>query len=357
MDLKASLRWFPNTAAGVALGLGGHALLWKNVHMWPASGDSPILEILNLFFWWLALLIGVIIFLAYALKVAFHRDIVVKEWVHPVRFNFFCGPPAMFCCFIGMALPVRYTNEPENNSGQQVGWCIVASLQVVLSTIAYRRWIFKSSTEDAASAPYLLCIVSWFLLSVWGQTPPCRIDELGLPFVAATFGIGTFWIAIVYPIIITGIFPGRTKQGHPALFLLLAPPSVAAIAVGGPSLNDGFGPASEAIFGSMVFLFLVLLSGSPQYLKQPEVFGVYWAYVFPPCALCVLSMKLESARVSSAFETLTWILICITVAMLVMVFSRMTAHQVQVCRGDALWNDPLVPSHEPESTLMQMEQL
>merc|ERR1719221_1656084 len=104
------------------------------------------------------------------------------------------------------------------------------------------------------------------------------------------FGVGSFFSLFYYPFILLGIYAGRTEPGSPALFLMVAPISVAGIGLIG--LCGGITPATEGMFGIAFFIKLLLVRGGPKILQRPSVFGTYWAYVFPNAALASLSIQI-----------------------------------------------------------------
>lgn len=163
---------------------------------------------------------------------------------------------------------------------------------------------------------------------------------LGLPAAAMCLGVGTFWAAFDYPLILAGVAAGRTKAGSPALFLVLAPPPVAATAVA--RLSGGFGPFCSGILGVSLFLLLFLLLASPRIVPRPETIGFYWAYVFPPAALATFAVLVAEANDTRALDGLAVALCTLAVLSIVLVLLRMSFQIVLVCRGDDQWSDPLV---------------
>jgi tellurite resistance protein TehA-like permease len=118
------------------------------------------------------------------------------------------------------------------------------------------------------------------------------------------------------------------EKGSPALFLLIAPPSVLAIGLGGFA-GGNFDGAPSMVFGYCAVVLGILLKLGPQLTAKPTLFGAYWAYVFPFAALASLSVQMAGSRRTGAMEALAWVLVVGAQGALLAVFCRMTWHQVQ----------------------------
>jgi tellurite resistance protein TehA-like permease len=266
--------------------------------------------------------------------------VVKAEYLHPVRFNFLVGP-CIAICMLAIAMPPD-VEDPKDVL--QVIWVIALFYQFSAALVVYHRWLFASDASEMAAAPYLLSIVSWFLLCLLGRTSGMD-KSLELPVSAMCYGVGCFFSVFVYPFILTGIHSGRTERGSPALFLMLAPLSVAGLglaALSGGQLTAG----AEAIFGIVVCLFFLLARQGPKLLERPIVIGVYWAYVFPLAAMATFAINIARTYQSALAETVAAILSVMAILGFFAVISRMSFHMFQVARGNAAWIDPLVKKME-----------
>ena len=337
------LRRFPNTSIGIALGLAGNSILWEHLSQAQFARDALGKDELvnaNWFFWCAGLVVFTVVIIVYTCKAVLHRDVVLAECRHPVRCHFFNGPHiAMLMLSLGTPMAAR------NATLLRVVWVVAAVLQCVLVQTFYARWLFsKTATLAVARPPYLLSTVGWFLLSSLGSA--VNLDGAWhLPLPLWVFGAGV----AMYVLVVIGVFMSiastPTEKGQPALFLLVAPSSVASIAL--VPLNGGvFGPASSAIFGYNLLIVMVLLRLSPQFATKPVLLGTYWAYVFPLAALAASSVRYATIGRPSGTETapaeaIAWVLVSVASLMLLSVFLRMLWHQVQVMRGHERWDDPI----------------
>ena len=336
------LRRFPNTAIGIALGLAGNSILWEHLSAAQfardALGEGPLNA--SWFFWCAGLVVFTVVTILYACKALCHFDVVLAECRHPVRCHFFNGPHiAMLMLSLGTPAAAR------NETLLRVVWVVAAVLQCVLVQTFYTRWLFsKTATLATARPPYLLSTVGWFLLSALGSAVNLE-DAWHLPLPSWVFGAGVATYSLVVVGVFMSIASAPTEKGQPALFLLVAPPSVAATAL--VPLNGGvYGAASSAIFGYNLLIVMVLLRLSPQFARKPVLLGTYWAYVFPLAALAASSVRYATIGRPSGTETapaeaLAWVLVGVASLMLLSVFLRMLWHQVQVMRGHERWDDPV----------------
>ncbi|KAH8091534.1 hypothetical protein JL720_5844 [Aureococcus anophagefferens] len=169
--------------------------------------------------------------------------------------------------------------------------------------------------EAVRPRPYLLSTVGWPLLSSLAVDLDIE-REWGAPLAAWTLGPGV---------------ANATARGEPSLFLLMAPPSAASVAM-------GCGAASDGAFGFAFLLFVVVLRVGPVFLRRPEILGAYWAYTFPLAALATAAT--HCAKCGRAPEALAWALSSAALAMVVLVAGRMGLHAARVAAGADSWPDP-----------------
>jgi tellurite resistance protein TehA-like permease len=237
--------------------------------------------------------------LAFLVKIKLHPHRVKQEWQDAGRSQFFNAPN-----LAAMLLTIACPPSLERLGVLQVVWVSGACWQVTLTLLFYHRWMYGGDRSmDSASTPYLLSVVGWFILAVLGSPDRARVDELtGVGLTQMTFGVGSFFAIITYITLFQTFNRGHTAAGAPALFLVIAPVAIAAIALAkmgsdrdgsnsAPSVRPPeFGEASRALLGISIFLLLVLVRVGPTILAQPNVFGAYWAYVFPVSALATAAI-------------------------------------------------------------------
>lgn len=286
-------------------------------------------------FWITAIVVLTAFIILYAAKMVLYFDVVKKEFKNKVRGNFFQAPN------IGLTmLALGCPDDTFDQSGLRAIWLTASVYQLSLVLFFYNRWMFSDEfLGNAAVTPYLLNVVGWFLLCNLGKAATVDI-WLGVDVPTFFFGIGTLFCVIVYVDIFQNLNNGAVGRGHPAMFLLLAPPCVSCLSLS--MLLGSWTLASKAIFGAMIFLLLLLLRSGQVIMKEPAFLGIYWAYVFPLAALATCGIANANAEKSDGAKVLAWILISISQAALLFVFCRMSFHCAMTASGRARWNDPLV---------------
>ena len=104
---------FKNVIFGVSLGLAAQAVMWKYLTHIDVMKPYKIPAFVNETFWIVALLALLISFFIYSLKIIFWRGGVYREFLHPVRVNFFFAP-FVVSLLLMLAIPQRFIIIPSN---------------------------------------------------------------------------------------------------------------------------------------------------------------------------------------------------------------------------------------------------
>lgn len=159
------------------------------------------------------------------------------------------------------------------------------------------------------------------------------------------FGAG-FILYIDITIFIFGkLHENRGMKGSPAMFLLIAPPSLGVVSL--DMFNDdasGFSLFGEMLLGWVFVLLILLIRLGPILWRVPSILGEYWAYVFPWAAATTATIKYASAMQTTSTEVLAIGMISLAAATLFLVFGRMAFHIYKCFRGEGQWQDPLFHS-------------
>jgi len=251
--------------------------------------------------------------------------------------------PHLILLMLAIGCPARRAGEQQADIvGARALWMGGFVMQLVLGVESLHRWFFSTAGASLreARAPFLLCTIGWFLLTVFGlQTgipEAWRIDLAAMCFGAGTF---SYTVALV-SILLNFSSGGKADVGQPSLFMLVAPPSVAA--VGLASLRGRFDSAAASVLGyAMLVLLLLLRTGLPKASGPPTLLGWHWACTFPTAALAKAAILYADANDTVVTTVLAVALVALATLILMAVIGQTIWQQLKVLRGVEEWRDPI----------------
>lgn len=343
-----ALQRVPNTAFGIPMGLAGNAVLWKSAgRVAFLKGHLDSVELANSILWHIALVVAIMTLLAYLYKMVFHFRIVLMEYRHPVRVHFFNAPHLIFI-MLSLGVPSNIQSGSSTIS-TQILFAMGLIFQFCTTQVIYERWMFcnQSPSISEAKPQFFLSIIGWFLLTVLGND--IDIDTTwGISISSFCFGIGCFMYVIILVNVFNGLSNDVQNKGSPALALLIAPPSVASIAIDGFDGNsDESNVIAQMVLGWSLMLFTILIRLSPRLAAMPTELGTYWAYVLPMASLSSACLNYTIATNSIVSKILAIISITLATLALCIVFFRLMYHFLLCWQHKARWGDPLlgIPSN------------
>jgi tellurite resistance protein len=344
----------PNTAFGISMGLAGNAIMWK------AAGDADFVTDLmnpasaNMVLWFASFIVAVMTVFTYLYKIIFNFEMVVMEFKHPVRIHFF-NAPNLTLLMLSIGIPKAIE---ASSVCLQILFVVGLSFQFGITQCVYEKWMFSSERNISQAKPqFFLSVIGWFLLTILGQQADIAA-VWGIAIPSFCFGIGFFMYVMVTVNVFNGLHRNINNKGSPALTLLMAPPSVAAIALDGLDGDTSeFNIVAQAVLGWAILLCLLLLRLGPRIAENPTEVGTYWAYVFPLAALSSACLKYAVVSETMATEILAIMVMALATIALCTVFLRMSYHIWLCLQNKARWGDPLLgiesgitSKHEPESS-------
>lgn len=335
----------PNTSFGIAMGLGGNAIMWKNL------ADAPFAERVmgkdgNWILWIAGIVVWCLLFVGLILKALYNPRFFYREWAHPVR--------AYFCFAVHLSVVMLCVATPSSLAVNELRplltilWTICFVIQVTFALAMYQRWMFDAADGDVghASPPYLLSTVGWLLLCVLAQTIDLE-NRWNYDLPSMLFGIGAIFYSLAFIGIMQSMHQRQHTQGEPVLFLIVAPPAVMTIALA--NFDGGnFGGTCVGIFGFCVFMLLLLVRLGPRLIEKPATLGAYWAYVFPISSVATSSIVYADTYGTHVAHTVAWILVFLSTLALITVFIRTNFQNYLAIRGVDYWTDPLLAVKEEE---------
>ncbi len=275
------MRHLPLPLLGSVLGLGGLGLMWRVAARelgMPGWIGEIALGLMSLIFVALTALHG--------LRAARHPGDVRAEFANPALAPF-------FSIFSIGGLLVAATMTPYWPALARLLWEVSVIIQLALGAILLSRWLRGAADPALMAPPLIIPFVATILAALFG-------GPLGHPELSwAMLGIGLlFWLplqTLLLHRLLAG--PPLPLAMRPSVMILLAPPSVLALAL--IALEGQVGPGALACAGLATLLAaaLALMAG---HMTQAGFGLAWWSFTFPACAYAVVLMEVLPARLGWA---------------------------------------------------------
>lgn len=341
-DIPSVLLRVPNTAFGIPMGLAGNAYMWKMVEN--ATFLPVQTSLACTILWFASFIVGVIISFLYIYKVFWNFHMVVQEYQHPSRNPFFHGPLLTFL-LLSLGIPPAIH---VSSLCLQILFGIGLLFQSVTTLITMKKSLSHAKPQ------FVLSILGWFLLSLLGQQ--ANASEIwGIDLPTFCLGIGGIQFIMVFG----NVWNGWHRHNSPALLLLLAPPSVAVLAVNGYGENDEFSLTSLAILGWAIGFAIFLMRYARSLTKNSSELGTYFAYVYPLAALSSAILQYSLVEQTMATKILATISMTLATIAILCVFFRMIYQMVLCFYYKSHWGDPLlgiVPSNRKRNVVTERQE-
>ena len=272
-----SLLALPLPLLGSVLGLGGLGLMWRVA---ATTLGMP---------GWIGETILALMTLDFALLVALHA---LRALRHPATIRAEFSSPALapfFSIFSIGGLLVAAALTPHWPAAARLLWEASVLLQLALAAVLLSRWLRGEADPALLAPPLIIPFVASLLAALTGAP----LDHPDISW--AMLGIGLlFWLPL-QTLLLHRLLVGPTLPPplRPTVMILLAPPSVLALAL--LSLEGQAGPAALACAG-LATLVAAALALKLTHMAAAGFSLAWWSFTFPACAYAVLLMQLLPAR-------------------------------------------------------------
>ena len=268
---RPTLEHLPFPLLAMPMGTGGVGLAWRAAHETlgvPAAIGEALLAATALLWCAVVLLQG--------LRLLRHPEAVLVEARHPVRVAFAAAPT------IGLMIVAGFLHPYAPALGAAL-WAVAVGLHLLVAMMLLRRILAGRGEAAMLAPPLMIPLVGNILAPVFGA----RMGFADLSWMM--FGIGLFlWLA-VQPLLLHRLVAGPPLPPplRPSLVILLAPPTVAALAL--VALTGEAVAVTLAFVGLAVLVAAVLVSLAGELSRIP--FGLaWWGVTFPSAAFAVMAM-------------------------------------------------------------------
>lgn len=283
-DKVSTLQYLPVNLFGSVMGLSGLALAWRLSHRLFGTYHF-ISEAIGC----LAILVFIVLAIAYIRKLALFPQIVKAEFENPIAGNFF-GTITIAILLLSSVI------SPYSQSLQQAVWLIGVFLTLLITCIIIRRLLNVKQDFHHAVPAWLIPGVGTLDVVVAGGTMPFSwAREVNL----LCFSIGSILALVFFTLIFSRLMhhDAMPDKLTPSLIILIAPFEVGFLSY--VNLTKRIDAFASILFYFGLFMFVVLFS---KVFKRGLPFGAsWWAVSFPMAAL-------SNAALLYAHSVNTWLL-------------------------------------------------
>ncbi len=265
------LAHLPITLYGSVMGLSGLAIaLLRTEHVLGLhlGAGRPLLWVVSLWFGVLSIL--------YLAKLVRHRDLVLAEYNHPVRVNFF---PAVSISLL--LLGIGYLEEAPGLA--RALWWIGTPMHLLFCLKIMHTWFYREFRIQSLNPAWFIPVVGTILVPVAGV--PLGHVEISWFF----FSIGAmFWNLLMAIVLYRILFhPLLAEKFLPTLFILIPPPAIGFVSLS--RLTGGGGDLHRVLYDFALFILLLLVTMLPRFRRVPYYVS-WWAYTFPLASITIASL-------------------------------------------------------------------
>jgi tellurite resistance protein len=317
--MQPRLRYLPISVFSIILGLSGYTIATQRVFSGQGWGEG----LPNMFLFAVTALY-VFLLALYAAKTVRFGDAVLAEFRHPVMISFF---PALSISLLLLSIGYVDVNETVSFSL----WAVGAAANLVFTLVVLSIWIRHTHFEIAHFSP------AWFIPVVGNLIVPV----VGVEHAPADISWLFFAVGIVFAVVLLVIFMYRMvfhqplhDRHLPTLFILIAPPAVAAVAY--VKLTGSFDSFARILYFLAVF-FAVFLIVHVRMFARIRFYLSWWAYTFPMAALTIATFLVGKESGSAFYKgaaTVLWVGLSVLVAGL-LVRTLVAVGRGEICVPDA----------------------
>ena len=276
---KASVRHLPLNLFASVMGLSGLTLAWRVAH--PSLGLPAFVgEAVGA----LAVVVFVLLAVAYLTKLTLHPEVVHAEFHHPVAGNF-------FGTIVIAVLLLSSVVAPYSEAAARSLWTVGALATFILSFIVVSR-LLKGEVDASHAVPAWLIpgVATLDIAVTGGHMPMAWAAEVNLlaSAIGAMLALALF-VMIVSRLVHRDRFPAAMT---PSLMILVAPFAVGFLAY--TNVVGGIDRFAALLFYFALFMFAVV---APKVFRRGIAFSpAWWAIGFPIAALANAALRYAELR-------------------------------------------------------------
>lgn len=293
IKLQSKLQHFPIMLFAITMGFGGLTLAYKKA--------AAVLSVPMIFYHVLTFVISILaltIFCLYFLKIIKYPKMVLQEFNHPIKINFFAT--------ISMSLVLLSNIFREIPTFSLVLFSIGLGFQIFVAFYVIAYWLNKNIEIAHSNPAWFIPVAGNLLVAASGEG---FVDEYVLMFF---FSLGMFfWIILTAILFNRIIFHGMLAQKFlPTLAIFIAPPAVAML--GYLNINGNVFDLFAKFLLNIAFIFALLLFVLAKNFYKIQFFISWWAFTFPFAALTIAFLTAYEKTQYYLFEPLSFFSLVLT---------------------------------------------
>lgn len=294
------LQFFPIMMFAMIMGLGGLTLVYERVSLvfsFPMFISIVMLAITTVLFF--------VVLFSYILKIIRFKEEVKKEFLHPIRVNFFA---AFSISMLILSSDFRIFSIEV----AKIFFIFGALFHIFFTFYTIKFWI-NNNLEIQHSNP------AWFIPIVGNLIVPIAgvgiVDNTILYFY---FSIGIFFWIVLFVIILNRVIfhnPFAPKF-MPTLFILIAPPALGFMSY--IKLTNSLDFFAQILFNLGLFFTILVFVMYKNFVKI-KFFISWWAFTFPMAAVTLSTILMYELTNSFIYSIFAYVLTFITTVIVLIV--------------------------------------
>jgi tellurite resistance protein len=254
------------------MGMSGLTITYQKAAQW--LGFSHIIGLILMY---ITTIVFVVVSIIYLSKYSQYKSAVSKEFIHPVRINFFA---AVSISMLMLAIIYKEINPTISAFFWYPGTLL--HFYLTLHTISF--WINRNQELSHSNPAWFIPIVGNILVPVGG------IGFASTGVLMYFFSVGIFFWIILFAVILNRIIFHHQLAGKfmPTLFIFIAPPAIGFIAY--VKMHGGDFDMFASFLYNLGLFFTFLLFFMYKNFVGLKFFISWWAFTFPLTAITIASM-------------------------------------------------------------------
>ncbi|KAH0453792.1 hypothetical protein IEQ34_018116 [Dendrobium chrysotoxum] len=270
---------FTISSFGVSVGIGIQAFLWKIIATSPSMSFLHVGSVVYYVLWCIAVFLMILVASTYVLKMIFYFEAVKREFLHPIRVNFFFTP------WIGCILLVVSAPPSVAKHLHSALWYVLMAPILCLELKIYGQWMMggERRLSKVANPSTHLSIAGNFTVALLGSSMGLKEGPVFF------FAVGLAHYLVLFVTLYQRLPTNETlpKDLHPVFFLFVAVPSLASVSWS--KIVGHFDLGSRIAYFTSMFIYASLVV-RVNFFRGFRFSLAWWAYIVPMASASIATI-------------------------------------------------------------------